>query len=236
MTKEVIKVSNIEVVIYRKNVKNLYLRINKDKTISVSANNKVSIKQIEDFIKSKENWIKKGLNKIESYGNSNKSVMQYITGENIKIQDEMYKLLVIEEKINKVEIEENVIYLYTLDITDYKKKKSLIDKFLKIKAGELFEVSLKDMLELIKPYRVKRPEMQIRSMKSRWGSCNRGKKKITINLELIHMSKNCLDYVILHELIHFLVAAHNQSFYNYMTILMPDWKERKKILNSSNLI
>jgi predicted metal-dependent hydrolase len=238
MTNEIICIDNITVVIHRKKVKNINLRIGKDKTITISANNRISIKSLEKLITSKKDWINYNLNRIDIHQTQNEKSesIEYVSGEEIKLQGNQYKLLVLENKKNHVEIEENVIYLYTSDISSYKEKKKIIDKLIKCKAEEFFEESLMNMLDLISIYGVKRPEMKIRKMRSRWGSCNKTKKLITINFELVKAPKDCLDYVVLHELIHFLVSGHNKTFYNYMSILMPDWKIRKKMLNDQHLL
>lgn len=68
-------------------------------------------------------------------------------------------------------------------------------------------------------------------MKARWGSCIPEKQLILLNSELIKAPKLCIDYVVLHELIHFKYRNHDSNFYDFMTSLMPDWKQRKKILD-----
>jgi len=68
-------------------------------------------------------------------------------------------------------------------------------------------------------------------MKARWGSCLRDSQAILLNFELIKAPKYCIDYVVLHELIHFVHKNHDQKFYSFLTSLMPDWKKRKAILD-----
>ena len=68
-------------------------------------------------------------------------------------------------------------------------------------------------------------------MKARWGSCHNKDKTILLNLELIKAPKYCIDYVVLHELIHFKYRNHDKKFYTFLTLLMPDWKRRKEILD-----
>ena len=77
--------------------------------------------------------------------------------------------------------------------------------------------------------------MIIRKMKSRWGSCNRSKKKITINYELVKVPKDCLEYVILHELLHLKERTHNSAFISYMDLYMKDWRAVRKELNDLRL-
>ena len=68
-------------------------------------------------------------------------------------------------------------------------------------------------------------------MKARWGSCDNGKQNIILNFDLIKAPKYCIDYVVLHELLHFMYKNHNKDFYDFLTALMPDWTYRKEILD-----
>ena len=88
-------------------------------------------------------------------------------------------------------------------------------------AKSIFEDSLTRMLELAKEY-----------MKSRWGSCNNQKKRIGLNVQLIKSDIKCIDQVVLHELAHFVSYDHSDKFYAVLNKLMPDWKERKEILET----
>jgi hypothetical protein len=72
----------------------------------------------------------------------------------------------------------------------------------------------------------------VKVMKTRWGSCNTLKKRIWINLHLIHKPRICLEYVLVHELVHLLEASHNQRFYALMTEFMPDWKAHRQLLKT----
>lgn len=72
----------------------------------------------------------------------------------------------------------------------------------------------------------------VRRMNTRWGSCSVQSKTIRMNATLARKTEECVEYVVVHELTHLLEASHNQVFQNYMTQFLPDWRERKKLLNS----
>ena len=74
-------------------------------------------------------------------------------------------------------------------------------------------------------------EWRVKDMKNRWGSCNITKKRIWLNLKLVQYPPECLEYVILHELIHLKVPNHSAAFYAELDQYMPDWQMRRKILN-----
>ena len=75
------------------------------------------------------------------------------------------------------------------------------------------------------------PEIKVKHMISRWGSCVVNKKLIVLNSVLIYAPKFCIDYVVLHELLHFENPNHDKKFYQSLTANMPDWQECKKLLD-----
>lgn len=94
----------------------------------------------------------------------------------------------------------------------------------------LFTQAVAEQLPLLAPYGVKLPLIKLRDMKSRWGSCAWQKGQITLNTRLYYALRECLDYVALHELCHFVHPNHSPAFHALLTALMPDWKARKKRL------
>lgn len=94
----------------------------------------------------------------------------------------------------------------------------------------LFTQAVAEQLPLLAPYGVKLPLIKLRDMKSRWGSCAWQKGQITLNTRLYYAPRECLDYVALHELCHFVHPNHSPAFHALLTALMPDWKARKKRL------
>ena len=74
------------------------------------------------------------------------------------------------------------------------------------------------------------PRLTIRQMKSRWGVCNTRDKRVTLNLELIKMLPQCLDYVIVHELSHLIHANHSKDFWNLVEENYPNYKTVRKIM------
>ena len=75
----------------------------------------------------------------------------------------------------------------------------------------------------------------VKRMRTRWGSCNTGTKKIWLNLELAKKPIECLEYVLVHELAHLLEPSHNHRFKAYMSHFLPDWQTRKALLNAAPL-
>jgi len=96
--------------------------------------------------------------------------------------------------------------------------------------------SLDRMYPLLNKYKnIALPEVRVRYMTTRWGSCIIPKRRVWINVYLVKLPRKCLDFVLLHELIHFLYPHHNKDFYKVLTELMPEWKEYKEMLKKVKL-
>jgi predicted metal-dependent hydrolase len=81
---------------------------------------------------------------------------------------------------------------------------------------------------------VKVAEWGVKQMKTRWGSCNTGARRIWLNLELVKKPAHCLEYVIVHELVHLLERSHNARFKTYMSTYLPEWRQYRTELKSGN--
>ncbi|MEW9094965.1 MAG: SprT family zinc-dependent metalloprotease [Clostridiaceae bacterium] len=191
----------IEYTLHRKKVKNINLRVKRDGSVVVSANPKVPVEYINKFVSSKEEWIIKSIEKFKEIEDKRR-----VEKGKIKILGEIYKL----EDISIGEDE--------------------IDKWIREKAKLEFHQSIKRMLPLLKEYNIKAPTFKVRKMKTRWGSCIKNKNSIMLNMELIKYPREVIDYVVLHELVHFVHFDHSKNFYNLLEELMPDWKHRRELL------
>ncbi len=98
-----------------------------------------------------------------------------------------------------------------------------------------FEASLDRMMLLIRDAGISRPELRVRRMKSRWGSCIPARGRIWINSALYAADLALLDYVILHELAHLRHANHGKEFWDFVAKYMPDWRERRAALSQYRL-
>ncbi len=84
---------------------------------------------------------------------------------------------------------------------------------------------------IIGKYGIEKPQIALRKMKTLWGSCSVDRSTVTFNQYLIKAKPACVEYVALHELVHFLYPNHSKKFYDFMSIQMPDWRERKRVLD-----
>ena len=97
----------------------------------------------------------------------------------------------------------------------------------------IFNEIVSEIYPIFKKYNISFPKLRIRNMETRWGSCLAKKGVITLNKQLLEAPRNCIEYVVMHEFCHFIHPNHSKHFYDFLTILMPDWKERKELLEKT---
>lgn len=218
----------------RKSVKNINLRIKADQSIYMSANHYVSDDVIENFLKEKADYILKALNHYAEIAKYAPSPKQYIDGESFKILGHDRRLKVIEGKRNTVESDESYITLTVKDVADFDLKKKTMDKWLKNYCKDILQAVCESIYPKFQKYGIEYPELRFRNMISRWGSCQPKRKVLTFNISLIEAPLSCIEYVVTHEFTHFLQPNHSKKFYNQLAMFMPDWQERKRILENNN--
>lgn len=225
-----------EYTLVRKKVKNINLRIHPDGTISVSASPRISVQAIEKFINSQNEYILKALSKFSKKRKWEITEKKYVTGESFYLLGRQLRLTVKESSRNHITEDDVYLTLECKNPENYVLKKRLIEKFFTQKCHEIFSHLIDKNYPLFQKYGIKYPTLKIRGMKSRWGSCMPAKNQITLNSSLIHFSERCIDYVVIHEFCHFRYPNHSRDFYSFMSVLMPDWKERKKEIDDTVLI
>lgn len=87
--------------------------------------------------------------------------------------------------------------------------------------------------EILSAYKINLPEIKIKKMQGKWGACYVNKEMIYLNINLVHYPKLCIDYVLLHEYLHFIEANHSKNFYNLVKLYMPNYKEAIKYLKTN---
>lgn len=198
-----------EVVIQKKNNKNTYIRVKEDLKIYVTTSYFASKLYIYNLLEQNKEYLKKVLTK------------QEIKNENtsFKYLGKKYDVIICNI-VNKVELDENKIY------TPSEKE---LDKYIKKNTLELFKERLDYNYNLFFeniPY----PKLKIRTMKTRWGVCNKRDNSVTLNSKLIEYNIEALDYVIIHELSHFVHFNHSKEFWMLVSKYNPNYKQIKKYL------
>lgn len=222
---------DIPYLLIRKPVKNVNLRIKPEGEVLVSANNSVPLDFIDAFIEKKQRYIFSVLSRYEEKKKLFQAVpKRYVSGESYDLLGKSLRLKVEASKEESVYTDGVYIFLKVKDKDDFRHKEIMMSKWLKQYQTTVFEELLQEKYLLFEKYGVTYPTLKIRNMTSRWGSCQPKKGIITLNSKLIEAPRNCIEYVILHELVHFIHPNHSRQFWNFVAMMMPDWKERKKEL------
>ncbi|AXI27439.1 peptidase [Gemella sp. ND 6198] len=200
-------------------MKNIYLKVEKDGNITVSAPPKTPNYIIKKLVCDN---IKEVKTRIENINQSNSS-REYVTGEKFYIFGKERKLLVENADKNFLVISNSII----LGITDKTDKEKFMGR-------KLRQVLLTEAREFVKHYErimnVKVNELRIKKMKTRWGTCNIEKQRIWVNEELTKYPIECLEHIVVHEMTHLLETHHTPRFYKLLGKFYPNYKENDKLL------
>ena len=217
----------------RKDVKNLNLRVKKDGCVFVSANMFVPCDEIDAFICNKASYILEAIDRFSEMSKYAVRPKQYVSGETFNIQGRGLRLLVSQSAKDSISSDGIYIHLEVKDINDVEKKQRIVKKFLDQQCKIKFQEVVDELYPLVEKYNVNKPLLKTRTMETRWGSCQPKAGIITLNKRLLEAPRNCIEYVVMHELCHLIYPNHTKQFYSWLTMLMPDWKERKQLLEKN---
>ena len=223
----------IEYTLSRNAKKNVNFRIKSTGEVCISAPRRVTKSELEKMIYEKADWILSNKEKM-STKKQNTIDKDIKNGSQIFINGKNYIIKIIIGNFNHVYMHDTIL---TIQIKEnYITSQEYINNYFENWQKEKMYITSDKLIDIylakLNKYNLTKPELSIRTMTSRWGSCIPSKNKITINKNLIYPPEECLEYVILHELSHLIEANHSKSFYNIISNIMPNWKERKKILNN----
>ena len=206
----------------RKRVKNINLRVRSDGTVYVSVPYRVSYAQAEDFVKRNGRFIFSALEKMRK-AQAAESTVCYL-GHEVEVS------AVVGEKIGGA-LQGNKLVL-TVREDSHEERTAALDKWRKEESERVFPAVCREKLEAFRKngYDIPFPKICCRKMKSRWGSCTAGKGKITLNTMLIEKPMICIEYVVAHELAHFVVQDHSDRFYKVMDKVMPEHRGIRRMM------
>lgn len=230
MPNETISVGSLSVELIRKSeIKNLYIRVYPpDGNVIVTAPESLAKESIELYILKRFSDIIKVVNRMKQQ--ERQSQREYVSGESHYLWGKLYRLQVVYEGAHsKIVKTPNKIVMTVPEGTGLEARKRVLT--------EWYRQELKRVLDIIVPMCEKKTgisvkEFCIKNMKTRWGTCNINKRRIWINLQLVKKPMDCLEYIVIHELVHFLEKNHTYRFHALVEQFFPTWKESKKLLNS----
>jgi predicted metal-dependent hydrolase len=214
--------------------KTICLTVYPDKTILLKHPLGFGEEKIGQFLLHKALWLKKQFSYFDNLKISRvlPNQQSYLSGASFRYLGQQYMIKIVESQKNDVSIAGEMLQIFTKDdVRDESQNQKILEKWLKKQTQEVLNDRYKAMCSKWLNIDQQIPELKIRILKRRWGSCMHKRKEnrfiITLNSRLIHKNKECIDYVIVHELCHLEHFNHSRQFYNLMEQRVANWKELK---------
>jgi predicted metal-dependent hydrolase len=209
--------------------KTFALSVHPDLSVTVKAPIGSSTKDIQGFVKRRGAWVSKAWRDFEQYL-PRQPQRRYISGETHRYLGRQYRLKVLQGDSDSVKCLRGYFLVTTRSKPNPEMVRSLLEIWYRSHAKEIFQERFLLCYSKLAKEIQEPPVLQIKKMVSRWGSLSKA-GRMTLNLELIKAPKDCIDYVILHELCHVKIKQHSAKFWKLLQSVMLDFEARRKKLN-----
>lgn len=229
---EHIEVSGITVKVVRKSIKNLHIGVYPpDGMVRVAAPSRMSMEAIRLALTGKLGWIKK--HQTKCVAQVRQPPREFITGENHFFMGQRYELVILPHNGRpRIELRHSFIEMYLPSDSSITYREALLYHWYRQQMKKQIPELLDKWQQIIG---VHIDECGIKRMKTKWGTCNIKARRIWLNLELIKKPVHCIEYIIVHELVHLLERLHNDRFKGLMDMYLPAWRQYKAELNHDSL-
>lgn len=218
-----------EYELFKEERKTLSLTVMPDLRICVKSPLAANEERIELFLKRKWFWLQKQLNFFKKYQRKIYE-REYVSGESFLYLGRQYKIIVKQSDEERVSLSKGQLLVFSMtEVYDGRNNKKLLDKWYLEKTEKVFAERFELMKERF-DYE-KMPQLSTRKMQRRWGSFLNN-EKVFLNPKLIHASKDCIDYVIAHELCHMKYKKHDADFFKLLSKKYPNWERVKEKLEN----
>ncbi len=227
-----IELGEIAVEVVKKDIKNIHLSVHPPTgRVRISAPLRMNLETIRVFAISKLGWIKQHQKKLREQ--QRETPREYLDRESHYVWGQRYLLQVTEvDAAPAVELKHNKMLLCVRPGTSQDKKQTIVDEWYRARIKKAVP-SLIAKWEPLMGVKVER--FFVQKMKTKWGSCNPGHKSIRLNTDLAKKPPECLEYIVLHEMVHLLVHAHGDRFTTLMKHNLPSWRLVRQTLNEEPL-
>lgn len=223
-----IELGEISVDVIKKDIKNIHLSVYPPMgKVRVSAPLRMSLDTLRVFTISKLSWIKQQQKKIREQ--ERETPREYLNRESHYLWGKRYLLKIIElHSAPAIRIRHKQILLQVRPMTKEAEKQAILEGWYREQLKEAIRPLITKWEPLIG---VKVKKLFVQRMKTKWGSCSPRAKSIRLNTDLAKKPLECLEYIVVHEMVHLLEARHNSRFIALMDQLMPKWQYYREELN-----
>lgn len=232
MNTKQIDVGGITVDVVFKNIKNIHLSVHPPTgRVRISAPSRMKLDTLRVYAISKINWIKKHQKKFQEQERETRR--EYLDRESHYVWGKRYLLKVEEENRSpSVELKHNEMILTVRPGAVMAKREAAVTAWYRDQVRDAVTPLIEKWEQILG---VKVNDTIIRRMRTRWGSCTPTRRTIRLNTELAKKPRECLEYVLVHELVHLLEPTHNANFKSLMDKFMPQWRHFRDELNRAPL-
>lgn len=225
-------VRGIDIVVIYKDIKNLHIGVYPPTgRVRVAAPKKLDDHQVRLAVIKRLPWIKKQRDQLRSA--ARQSEREMVTGESHYIWGIRRRLKIIERSGRAhIEVDGERLLLYVPAGTDSEHRRTALDRWYRAQLRHELPALIAKWEQKLE---LSVPKWTIRRMKTKWGSCNRQTRHIWFNVELAKKHPDCLEYIVVHEMTHYLERNHGDRFTSLMDQHMPDWRSRRAQLNDAPL-
>ncbi len=214
--------------------KTLAIHVYPDGSVVVDAPVGSNLQAVEAKVKKRAGWVLRQQRQFQTFAVPNPLPRQYVSGESHRYLGRQYRLKVVADEVERVRLSRGYLTVSVADVSYTGHIEKLVTAWYRHQAKRVFDERLKLCFPRVEALGILYPPLSIRQMKSRWGSCTSA-GAILLNLTLIQVPKDLIDYVVIHELCHLKEHNHSPSFYALLERVLPDWKEQRKHLNQIEL-
>jgi predicted metal-dependent hydrolase len=227
-----LQIGSLSLQLHRKAIKNLHISVlPPDGRIRVSAPEQMTDTAIRMAVVSRIPWIKKQQRDFAAQPRLSDRTL--VSGECHYFWGKRHRLNLVERVgRHEVKVSGGKIHLFVNPGTSVENRALVLSEFYRSQLKVRIEKLIPDWQQRIA---VEVADWRVKKMKTKWGSCNTSAKRIWLNLELAKKPLECVEYILVHELVHLLERHHNERFRAYMDKLMPNWRERRNLLNNMPL-
>lgn len=206
----------------------LSISVHPDLSVIVRAPENTKLEDIEKKVYHRAKWILNQQRRFEIYL-PDVPPRKYVSGESHRFLGRQYRLKVIKSNTEQIKLSRQFLEVHTLDITS-SNARVLVETWYREQANQIFQERLSACYTKLAREKIPYPKISIRRMQSSWGSCS-AKSMITLNIKLIQVPMEYIDYVITHELCHLKHLHHETEFYKLLSRIMPGWEAKKEKLD-----
>lgn len=208
--------------------KTLSISVHPDLSVIVKAPEKTKLEDLGKKLYHRAKWILNQQRRFEIYL-PDVPPRKYVSGESHRFLGRQYRLKIIKNDTEQIKLSRQFLEVYTPDTTPANAR-LLVENWYREQSSQIFQEHLSACYTKLAREKIHYPKISIRRMQSSWGSCS-AKGLISLNIKLIQVPVEYIDYVIIHELCHLKYLHHEAGFYKLLSRIMPGWEAKKEKLD-----